>query len=202
MRDWPPKPNIRYKQAVFLDRDGTINVDTHFPHRLELLKFIPKAIHGLRILATLPLQIISVSNQSGIALGIFTLEQMSRFNAEIRSRVECTGGRIDAFYFCPHLETKDLSPGDSLCECSKPSPGMLLEAAREFELDLSKSFLIGDKTSDIVAGESVGCVTILVKTGKGGREEGALPVQPKYSANNLFEAALIVRSRLENKSYT
>ena len=197
MRDWPTKPTPHYRRAVFLDRDGTLNVDSHFPHRVESLEFIPKAIDGLKLLAMLPLHIISISNQAGIALGIFTREQMSQFNAELRSRVEHAGGRIDAFYFCPHLETKHLSPGVSPCACSKPSPGMLLEAAQDFELDLATSFLIGDKTSDIVAGESVGCVTILVKTGKAGKEEGALPVEPKYFAENLYDAALIVQSYLE-----
>ncbi len=198
MRDWPPKTSSYHRRAVFLDRDGTINVDSHFPHRVDSLEFVPKAIDGLRLLATLPLDIISVSNQAGIALGIFTREQMSQFNAELRSRVGHAGGHIDAFYFCPHLETKHLPPGVPPCACSKPSPGMLLEAAQDFELDLSGSFLIGDKTSDIAAGASLGCVTILVKTGKEGKEEGALPVAPKYFAENLYDAALIVQSHLES----
>lgn len=199
MRDWPPKPNPRYRRAVFLDRDGTINVDTHFPYRIDSLEFIPKAIDGLRLLAKLPLDIIIVSNQAGIALGIFTREQMSQFNAELRSRVEHAGGRIDAFYFCPHREIKHLPPGVPSCACSKPSPGMLLEAAEDFKPDLSKSFLIGDKTSDIAAGEGVGCVTILVKTGKAGKEEGALAVKPKFFVENLYDAAFIVQSYLEDE---
>lgn len=199
MRDWPPKPNPHYRRAVFLDRDGTINVDIHFPHRIESLEFIPKAIDGLKLLATLPLEIIVASNQAGIALGIFTREQMSQFNTELRSRIEHAEGRIDAFYFCPHLEAKHLSPEDSPCACSKPSPGMLLEAAKDFELDLSRSFLIGDKSSDIAAGKTAGCVAILVKTGKAGKEEGAPPVEPKYITKNLYEAALIVQSHLERE---
>lgn len=199
MRDWPPKPTPHYRRAVFLDRDGTVNVDSHFPHQVESLEFIPNAIDGLKLLAILPLDIISVSNQAGIALGIFTRKQMSQFNAELRSRVEHAGGRIDAFYFCPHREIKHLRLGDSPCTCSKPSPGMLIEAAEDFKLDLSKSFLIGDKTSDIAAGESVGCVTILVKTGQAGKEEGALPVKPKFFAENLYDATLIVQSYLEDE---
>jgi len=200
MRDWPRKPTPHNRRAVFLDRDGTINVDTHFPHRVESLEFIPKAIDGLRLLAMLRLDIIVVSNQAGIALGIFTREQMSQFNAELRSRVGHVGGRIDAFYFCPHHEPKHLPPDISPCKCSKPSSGMLRQAAKDFELDLSRSFLIGDKTSDIAAGESEGCVTILVRTGKAGREEGALPVEPKHFADNLYEAALIVQSYLERET--
>jgi len=83
------------------------------------------------------------------------------------------------------------------CECSKPAPGMLFEAARDFQLDLTKSFLIGDKTSDIAAGERVGCQTLLVKTGKAGREEKALPVKPTYIVSDLYEAAETVRSILQ-----
>jgi len=197
MRDWPSKPTPQYCRAVFLDRDGTINADTHYPHKVEKLEFIPKAIDGLRLLAKLPLDIIVVSNQAGIALGIFTREQMSQFNAELRARVERAGGRIDAFYYCPYREPKHLRPGERPYECSKPAPGMLLEAGKDFRLDLSRSFLIGDKTSDIAAGESAGCVTILVKTGKAGKEEGALPIEPKHLAENLCEAALIVQSYLD-----
>lgn len=197
MRDWPSNPTSLFRYAVLLDRDGTINADTHFPYQAESLRFIPHAIDGLKLLAKLPIHIIVVSNQAGIALGIFTLEQMSQFNSEIRTKVGYAGGRIDAFYFCPHLEPKHLPPGVSPCVCSKPSPGMLVEASKDFKLDLSRSFLIGDKTSDIAAGESVGCMTILVKTGKAGREEGKLPLEPKHFSKNLYEAALIVQSYLE-----
>lgn len=196
MRDWPPNPVIRYQRAIFLDRDGTINVDTHYPCRVDELSFLPGAMEGLTGLSALPLHIIVVSNQAGIALRRFTREEMSRFNAELRSRVERASGRIDAFYFCEHLELKDLSSGEQPCACSKPSPGMLLEAAGDFRLDLAESFVIGDKTSDIAAGEAVGCTTILVNTGKAGNEENALPVAPTYSTENLLEAAVIIESHL------
>lgn len=201
MRDWPPKPNPKYLRTVFLDRDGTINVDTHFPYKVDSLQFIPNAIEGLRVLSSLPLHIIVASNQAGIALGIFTVEQMSQFNRQLQSIIERAGARVDAFYFCPHLEAKHLPPGVSPCYCSKPSPGMLLEAAKDFQLDLSRSFLIGDKTSDIAAGESVGCVTILVRTGKAGREEGALAIEPKYLVENLYEAALVIRALVEREPH-
>jgi len=164
---------------------------------VELLEFIPHALHALALLAKLPLDIIVVSNQAGIALGMFTCKHMSEFNRELRSKVEESGGRIDAFYFCPHHELKDLPPGSLTCICSKPAPGMLLEAAKDFQLDLSKSFLIGDKTSDIAAGESVGCMTILVETGKAGKEEEALPVRPNYVIGDLYEAAKTVQSILQ-----
>lgn len=200
MRDWPPKPTVSHKRAVFLDRDGTINVDTHYPYKIEELDFIPNAIEGLKLLAKLPVAIIVVSNQSGIALGMFSEKQMSEFNAHMRRQIESFGGRIDAFYYCPHLEPKDLPAGEIPCDCSKPSPGMLLEAARDLELDLSESFLIGDKASDISAGKSVGCTTILVQTGKAGREQGELTVDPTHHSADLYEAAKSVQEYISKRS--
>ena len=197
MRDRPAQPIPHHRRAIFLDRDGTINVDTHYPYQIESLEFIPRTLHALALLAKLPLDIIVVSNQAGIALGIFTREQMSAFNRGLQSRVEQADGRIDAFYYCPHHEPKSLPLAPPRCECSKPAPGMLFEAARDFQLDLTKSFLIGDKTSDIAAGERVGCQTLLVKTGKAGREEKALPVKPTYIVSDLYEAAETVRSILQ-----
>ena len=204
MRDWPSKPTPHYQRAVFLDRDGTINIDTHYPHEAEKLEIIPEAIDGLKILARLPLDIIVVSNQGGIALGIFTQEQMSAFNNELRSRIERVGGRIDAFYFCPHLEPKNLSPGVPPCDCSKPRSGMLLEAAQDFDLDLPKSFIIGDKTSDIAAGEAVGCIGILVKgvkKGEGGGEGKPVPITTEHRVERLDDAARIVQSCLEREPF-
>jgi D-glycero-D-manno-heptose 1,7-bisphosphate phosphatase len=153
------------------------------------MEIIPGAIAGLQILATLPAHIIVVSNQAGIARGLFTREQMSAFNARLRAQVEKSGGRIDAFYFCPHFEPHQLPPGVAPCSCSKPNPGMLLEAAADFQLQLSSSYLVGDKSSDIVAGKRAGCRTVLVLTGKAGREEGATSVQPDFVREDLFGAA-------------
>ena len=201
MRDFPPNPTRRYRRAIFLDRDGTINVDTHYPHKIEYLRLIPGALDALVCLAILPLDIIVVSNQAGIAQGRFTRAQMSQFNAELRSRIEHSGARIDAFYFCPHLELKHLSPDITPCECSKPSPGLLLEAARDFEIYLNRSFLIGDKISDIVAGETMGCITILLKTSKRREDKEVLLATPKHFADNLLEATLIVKHYLVDAEF-
>jgi D-glycero-D-manno-heptose 1,7-bisphosphate phosphatase len=162
MRDWPPEVVPRYPTAVFLDRDGTINVDTHYPHRIADLELLPRSGEALALLAKLAVQIIVISNQAGIALGMYTREAMSAFNRELRARVEQHGGRIDAFYYCPHREPKDLGPGEVACFCSKPAPGLLVEAARDFELDLSRSFIIGDKVSDAQAGRAVQTHSILL----------------------------------------
>ncbi len=111
MRDWPKRVVPHNRVAVFLDRDGTINVDTHYPYRVSELEFLPGVLSALNALAALPVDIIVVSNQAGIALGMYTLDAMAAFNAELRRRVAESGGRIDAFYYCPHLERKNLRPG-------------------------------------------------------------------------------------------
>src|SRR5207249_3394658 len=105
------------------------NVDTHYPFRVDDLRFLPGAVSTLVALAALPVHIIVVSNQAGIALGIYPREAMSVFNQRLRKSIEQAGGRIDAFYYCPYRELKDLAPGEQACPCSKPAPGMLLEAA-------------------------------------------------------------------------
>jgi len=189
MRDWPEGIIRRYPIAVFLDRDGTINVDTHYPHRIADLQLLPRSGEALASLAKLPVHVIVISNQAGIALGMYTREMMSAFNRELRERVERQGGRIDAFYYCPHREPKDLGVGEVACFCSKPAPGLLVEAARDFELDLSRSFVIGDKVSDVEAGRAVRSYSVLLTK----RHD----IQsPDAVADDLFEAVRIVEQHL------
>lgn len=189
MRDWPQRPVPEHEIAVFLDRDGTINRDTHYPHRPEALEVLPGALEALAEIAALPVHVIVVTNQSGIALGRYDVPAMSAFNEALRCRVERAGGRIDAFYYCPHREHKDLGIGESPCGCSKPAPGMLIEAARDFGVNLAGSYMVGDKSSDIEAGTTAGCTTILVRTGKAGREDGALRARPDVIVDDLMQAA-------------
>jgi D-glycero-D-manno-heptose 1,7-bisphosphate phosphatase len=199
MRDWPAVPDPKYRSAVFLDRDGTINVDSDYPHDVRNLELIPHALGGLQTLARLPVHVIVFSNQAGIALGLFTRDEMSRFNSELRRRVEKAGGRIDAFYYCPHREAKDLTPGEIPCPCSKPGAGMLFEAAQDFGLDLRSSVVIGDKRSDVMAGKTAGCLTILLETGKTGKEEMAPRVAPDFVAADLSQAAVRLREVLDER---
>lgn len=194
MRDWPPDVEPRYSNAIFLDRDGTIVKDTHYPYRVDELEFLPGALDGLKRLSKLPIHLLIVTNQAGIALGKFSTSQMSAFNSALRQRVEATGGRVDAVYYCPHKEAKHLASDEVARDCSKPSPGMLIEAAADFSLDLSTSFMVGDKKSDIMAGEAAGCTTLLVKTGKAGRDSVSGRAQePDFIVQDLLAAA----SRIE-----
>jgi D-glycero-D-manno-heptose 1,7-bisphosphate phosphatase len=158
------------------------------------LEFLPGALSALKALAALSVDIIVVSNQAGIALGMYTLDAMSAFNAELKRRAAKEGGRIDAFYYCPHLERKNLRHGEKPCLCSKPAPGMLLEAAVDFELDLSRSVFAGDKSSDVEAGIAAGCYTILIAPTRPGAA-----VSPDYVVSNLSAVVPIVDDLLEHR---
>jgi len=161
-----------------------------YTHRHELLELLPGVGEGLKLLAQLPCHLIVVSNQAGIGLGIFTEKDMRDFNAALRLRVGAADGRLDAFYYCPHLEKKDLPAGAALCECSKPAPGLIFEAAEDYNLDLKRSFLIGDRETDVLAGRAAHCRTILLS---------AVPAQTSatYVAANLTQAAQWIRTQVE-----
>ena len=194
MKDWAIQSKLNYARAIFLDRDGTINIDTHYPHKIEELEFLPGVVKGFKILSLLAFHIIVVSNQGGIGLSIFTRKEMSKFNREIRLRINKIGGRIDAFYYCPHHRKKNSNSTEIYCNFYKPNPGMLFEAARDFKIDLLNSFMIGDKPRDIEAGKRAGCKTILINNEEYERNNKMSTIQPDFYKNNLYEAVLLIKT--------
>ena len=151
-------PSKAKTPAVFLDRDGTIMRDVDYcgdPKNVELLSGVAKA---LRQLKRLGYKLIVITNQSGIGRGLFNEQQYRAVEAELTRQIGTDV--IDASYFCPHLP-------DAGCKCRKPSPEMVLQAAREHNVDLGRSFFIGDKQSDVECGRSAEVKTILVRTGYG-----------------------------------
>ncbi|MBI4159202.1 D-glycero-beta-D-manno-heptose 1,7-bisphosphate 7-phosphatase [Candidatus Woesearchaeota archaeon] len=176
-------------RAIFLDRDGTINVDVEYVHNIEDLRFEEGAIEGLRLLQNLrEYKLIIITGQSGIGRGYYTEDDYHRFMDEMYRQFRLNGIVIDGEYFCPHHPEKGKGIYRIDCECRKPKIGMLEQAAREFGIDLSKSWVIGDKTDDIEMGRIAGCRTVLVRTGKGGKD-GNFSITPNYTADNLLDAA-------------
>lgn len=150
--------------AVFLDRDGVINENRDdYVRAWEDVRLLPGALEALARLAATPFRIVVVTNQSPIGRGILTTGQVEAINRRLVEEIEAYNGRIDAFYCCPHR------PDDG-CDCRKPQPGLLLRAARELDLDLDRSYLIGDAVSDVEAAMAAGCRPILVLSGLGQRE--------------------------------
>ncbi len=170
--------------AVFLDRDGVIIVEKIFQADLASIQFIPGSIEGLRNLKPEYLKIV-ISNQSGIGRGYFSLEDALAFNDALDIKLGGAGIEIAAWYFCPH------APEDQ-CDCRKPKPALIFQAAAEHSIDLAKSWIIGDKSSDVGAGIAAGIKTILVKTGYAGNEPGAESSKPDFIADNLYSAVNII----------
>jgi len=162
------------QRAVFIDRDGTINVEKEYLYLADDLEFIPGAIEAIRILNEAGFLVVVVSNQSGVARGYYTEEDVHILHRHIASQLELANSRVDAWFYCPHHPSGRGSYALP-CRCRKPQPGMLLEAARRFDIDLDSSIMIGDKLVDVEAGRAAGCRSILVRTGYGREEEGRLP---------------------------
>lgn len=157
------------RPAVFLDRDGTINVERNYLHRpadMELIAGVPEAIARLNAAGLL---VVVVTNQAGIARGYYTEADMHALHAHLSALLAACGGRLDAIYFCPHHPEFT-----GACACRKPAAGMLLAAGRDHGIDMGRSWLIGDSAGDIGAGRAAGCRTILVRTGYGAALERSL----------------------------
>jgi D-glycero-D-manno-heptose 1,7-bisphosphate phosphatase len=159
------------KRAVFIDRDGTINEEREYLYRRDDFAFMPGAPQAIRLLNEAGFLVIVVTNQSGVARGFYTEEDVHVLHRHIASLLEHYGARVDAWFYCPHHPAGRGSYALP-CRCRKPLPGMLLEAAGRFAIDLESSIMIGDKLVDMEAGRAAGCRSILVRTGYGAQEEG------------------------------
>ena len=152
------------RAAVFLDRDGVIIENrSDYVKSWSEVAFVPGALAGLRALAGSPLAVVTFSNQSAVGRGIITLAEMQAIHERVLAAVRAAGGRIDGSYLCPH------APHEG-CACRKPAPGMLLQAAQELELDLARSWAVGDAVTDLQAARAAGVRGILVRTGRGAEQ--------------------------------
>ncbi len=170
------------RRAVFLDRDGTLIKDIPYLNNPELVELLPNVPEGLKILKDLGFMLVVVTNQSGIRRGYFDEETLQEIHDKMCYLLRERGVNIDAIYYCPCLP-------DEGCDCRKPNPGMLLQAAKDYNIDLKKSYIIGDTWMDICAGKKVGCVTILLS----GKNENfiklrELNIEPDYIAKDFIDA--------------
>jgi D-glycero-D-manno-heptose 1,7-bisphosphate phosphatase len=156
---------------IILDRDGVINQDSdQFIKNPEEWKPIPGSLEAIARLCQAGYRVVVASNQSGVGRGLFDMAMLNSIHAKMHKQVAQAGGRIEAVFFCPH-------PADSACDCRKPKPGLLLEIARRYHLELKGVPAIGDALRDLQAAAAVGARPILVLTGKGRKtlEAGGLP---------------------------
>lgn len=149
---------VSMRPAVFLDRDGTLNADLGYVHRKEDWQWLPGVVETLRRLRAAGYCLVVVSNQSGIARGLFARKDLAALESWVNAQLAGRGAAIDAWYHCPHLP-EITGP----CPCRKPAPGLLLRAAADLGLDLARSWMVGDKMRDVQAGLAAGCRCVLLR---------------------------------------
>lgn len=180
------------RKVIFLDRDGTINVEKSYLHKWEDFEFEKNAIEGLKELKNLGYEFIVVTNQSGIGRGYYTEEDLVTLNNQMTEKLKEFGIEILECFYCPHHPEKGIGKYKVDCNCRKPNPGMLLEGIKKYNVDIENSFMIGDKKGDLEAGKKAGLKSILVLTGYGKKIEEE--VKENYLiAKDLLEVVTILK---------
>ena len=178
------------RKAFFLDRDGVINVEVDYLHRPEEVILSPGTAEALRMIHAAGFLAVVVSNQSGVARGMFGMADVKAVETRICELLKQQGDDVpDAFYYCPHHK-KGIVPELAVdCDCRKPKPGMFRQAARDWEIDPAQSYMIGDRMSDLQAGQAAGCAAeVLVLTGYGMNEQDAARTAGFRIAEDLLDA--------------
>ena len=189
--------------AVFLDRDGTINEEVGYLDSLDKLKIIPGAYEAIKLINESEMKAVVISNQAGVARGLFPEDFVKITHEHLQTVLRQKKAYIDNFYYCPHHPTEGIEPYRQVCNCRKPAPGMLLQAAQDLNIDLTRSYLVGDRFNDMEAGKKIGVRGILVKTGFGqsllqddGPDEATPENKPDFITADILEA---VKWILKNK---
>jgi D-glycero-D-manno-heptose 1,7-bisphosphate phosphatase len=187
-------------RAVFLDRDGTVNEEVGYLRDLADLRLIAGAGAAIRRLNEAGLKVVLVTNQSGVARGYFpeslVLEAHERLDRMLREE----GARLDAIYYCPHHPTAGNSGYTIVCDCRKPGTGLIDRAARDLGIDIKKSYVVGDKWSDVELGQRTGAHSILVRSGFAPDDPGnvrpARVSDPDFIASTILDAAEWIIQRI------
>lgn len=193
------------RRAVFLDRDGVICTEEGYISDPRKMRLIPGAAEAIRLFNENGIASIVVTNQSGVARGFFDEETVVALNQAMQERLEEQGAHLDAAYYCPHHPEGVVQRYSMVCDCRKPSIGLLRQAARECNLDVEQSYLVGDKLSDIACAGRAGVKGILVLTGYGAEECKRLDrtpgVLPAFIAADLREAAGWILNDLRSSNH-
>ena len=178
--------------AVFLDRDGTINEQMGYINHISRFVMLPRAAAGIRLLNEQGIAVVVVSNQSGLARGYFPESLIAEVHARMNEALAEAGAHVDGIYVCPHHPEAKEKRFRLNCDCRKPKPGLFLQAATDLGLDLDRSYVVGDRWSDLKAAAAVQAKGVLVLTGYGRGDYEYIgpgqPVQPAYVAEDLYAA--------------
>jgi len=192
------------RRAVFLDRDGTVVRDVHHLRSIDQLRLLPGVADAIRRLNEAGLAVVVATNQSGIARGLLTEQELAALHDALLERLRRRRARLDAIYYCPHHPEIGTAPYRRRCRCRKPAPGLLLRAAKDLDLDLGASVVVGDSARDMEAGARAGCRAVLVRTGRRA-EPAPSPAgewAPDYVADNLSEAVTWLLAQVHERRPT
>ena len=199
------KAAVMKKKAVFLDRDGNINKDVGYPNSFDLIEIYPYSYEAVRKINQAGLLAVIITNQSGIGRGFIEEKNLREIHRKMSLAFAHQNAFIDGVYYCPHFVTSKIPEYNQICNCRKPDIGMAEMAVRDLQIDISQSYMIGDKVEDILFGLNIKANPILVLTGYGKkslkklREQG---VQAAYIAQNLLDAVNWILEREGIKSGT
>ena len=183
------------QRAVFLDRDGVINVDRGYVHKVDDFRFVPGSDVAMRRLQGAGWRLVVVTNQSGLARGLYSKADYDRFTDHLLDQLAAVGVSVDAVLHCPHLPDASVAAYRLQCDCRKPAPGMLLRAARDLGLDLAASVMVGDRITDIEAGRAAGVGhNVLVRSGHEPEPAGAERADAVYDNLAAFTQAWLSQS--------
>lgn len=177
------------EKIIFLDRDGTINVEVDYLYKKEDFKFEDNADKAIKIFNDLGYKVIVVTNQSGIARGYYSEEDLKKLHEHIDEELGKIGAKVNAYYYCPHHPEATIDKYKVDCQCRKPNLGMFLDAKKDFNIDFENSIIVGDKVSDLESGVRLGMKTVLVETGHGLEELSKIYFKTEIY-KNLYDFAL------------
>lgn len=175
------------RKCIFLDRDGNINVEKDYLHKAEDFEFEYGADRAIKIFNDLGYIVIVVTNQSGVARGYYTENDVVKLHKHIDNELKKIDAKVDAYYYCPHHPEVDGKYG-KICKCRKPELGMFLQAQSDFNIDFNESIVVGDKISDIESAIRLGMKPVIVKTGHGSKEIKKLKYKTEVF-DSLYEFA-------------
>ena len=179
-------------KAVFLDRDGTIARDVPYCSRPEDFELLPRVAEAIKLLNDSGFKVVVITNQSGIGRGYFTEDMLGKIHHKMLNELNSSGAVIDAIYYCSHHPDDD-------CECRKPKPAMILQAAHDLDIDLCQSYFIGDKDLDVEAGKNARCLTVHIAIANENSDK-TTRYKPDATLPDLYEAARWVITRATQQS--
>ena len=178
--------------AVFIDRDGVINFDPGNFHKVDELVIFPRVASAIRLLNKYKITAIVITNQSVVARGWITEGEVDEINNRITAILKKKKANIDKFYYCPHHPEANLAKYRAVCNCRKPATGLFEQAAREFDIDLKKSYVVGDSFREIEAAKNLGCKSIAVLCGRSEFRDS----KPDHKVRDLHDAVKLILSEV------